>query len=256
MRADFAILLQEHIPTARLCTATQLLGAMRMRKEPEEIEALRVNAAQADAAMEAAWKAIRVGASELEVAHAVEESFAASGADRTNFAIIGAGPNSAFPHHETGSRTLQEGDAIVLDIGGSVESYNGDLTRMAYVGSPTDEYRRVHAIVEAAVQAAIAAAKPGVRAGAVDDAARGVIAEAGYGQYFSHRVGHGIGLEGHEPPYMTAGNDLPLEKGMTFSIEPGIYLPDKFGVRLEEIVAVTDDGVEAFSRLPRDLYVH
>ncbi|HZS94654.1 MAG TPA: Xaa-Pro peptidase family protein [Chloroflexota bacterium] len=254
MRADFAILLQQTVPGARLDVSTPLLSAMRMRKEPEEIDLLRANAAQADAAMGAAWSAIRPGVTELDVARAVGEAFDAAGAQRHGLGIVGSGPNGAFPHHATSDRVIQPGDAIVIDIGASSDKYNSDITRMAYVGEPTDEYLKVHETVDAAVRAAIAAAKPGVRAGAVDDAARQVITDAGYGEYFTHRVGHGIGLQGHEPPYMTASNDLPLEKGMTFSIEPGIYLPGKFGVRLEEIVVVTDDGVEVLSRLPREVH--
>src|SRR5579875_2403909 len=220
MRVDFALLLQESIPGS-LEIATPLLSATRMRKDAEEIDVLRANAAQADAAMRAAWQAIEAGVTELDVARAVQAAFTAAGAKTPEFAVIGSGPNGAFPHHTAGDRVIQSGDAVVIDIGAGFDNYHSDITRMAFVGTPPDEYQRVHDTVEAAVQAALATVRPGVRAGAVDDAAREVITDAGYGPYFTHRVGHGIGVEGHEPPYMTASNDLILETGMTFSIEPG-----------------------------------
>jgi Xaa-Pro aminopeptidase len=254
MRTDFSLLLLDHLDGATPVLTTDLLGRMRMRKEPAEIERIQLNAELADRAMRAAYAAVRPGASELQVAQAVAEAFDAAGADRVNFAIVGGGPNGAFPHHHTGPRTLNVGDAVVIDIGASKDSYNSDITRMASVGDPGDDYRKVHAIVEAAVQAALAVIRPGVRARDVDDAARSIITEAGYGEYFVHRTGHGFGLTGHEPPYITATNDLILEEGMTFSVEPGVYLPGRFGIRLEEIVAVTDRGARVFSKLSRDLH--
>jgi Xaa-Pro aminopeptidase len=254
MRAAFALLLEEQISTARLGIATELIGTMRMRKDAEEVAALRSNAAMADRAMEAAFGALAVGVAEQDVARVVESAFREAGADRMGFAIVGSGPNSAFPHHTSGSRALRAGEPVVIDIGGAALAYNSDLTRMACVGTPTAEYTQVHGIVEAAVVAALSVAKPGTPAHKVDDAARGVIARAGYGQYFTHRTGHGLGLDIHEPPYITATNTLVLDQGMCFSIEPGIYLPGKFGVRLEEIVVVTASGVEILSRLPRAVF--
>jgi len=251
MRAGFALLLQEQIPTARLSTATDLLGPLRMRKDTEEIDALRTNAEMADRAMEAAFAAMAVGVTEREVASVVESAFREAGADRMGFAIIGAGGNGAFPHHTSGSHALQAGEAVVLDIGGVALGFNSDLTRMAFMGTPSSEYQRIHGIVEDAVAAALEVARPGTPAHALDDAARGVITRAGYGPQFAHRTGHGLGLEIHEPPYITATNPLVLEEGMCFSIEPGIYLAGQFGVRLEEIVIVTATGVEILSHLPR-----
>jgi len=254
MRSDFALLLQEQMATTKLGTATNILGQMRMRKDVEEIGALQANAAQADVAMKAGWVTLKEGMAELDIAREVEGAFSEQGAERTNFAIIGAGPNSAFPHHSSGKQRMQQGDAVVMDIGALAFTYNSDLTRMAYLGDFSDEYAKVHEIVEVAVTRACSVAKPGVPAGRVDDAARDVITEAGYGDFFTHRTGHGIGLEVHEPPYITATNEIPLEQGMTFSIEPGIYIPGKFGVRLEEIVVVTDSGVQVLSSLSRDVY--
>ena len=166
-----------------------------------------------------------------------------------------AGRNGAFPHHATGSTVLKSGEAVVMDIGGTKSGMSSDMTRMAVIGTPPEGYAEVHAVVEAAVQAALAAAKPGVKAHVVDDAARGVIARAGYGDYFLHRTGHGLGVEVHEPPYLTSVSQTVLEEGAVFSIEPGIYLPDRFGIRLEDIVYLTADGPEILSSLPRDVTV-
>jgi Xaa-Pro aminopeptidase len=202
----------------------------------------------------AAFAACRPGATELEVADAVAAAFRRAGAEEALFAIVGGGPNGAFPHHHTGSRRLEEGDAVVIDIGGRSEGYVSDITRMAYLGEPSERYREVHAVVEAAVQAGLAAARPGATCHEVDAAARGVIADAGYGEYFVHRTGHGLGLSVHEPPWIMRGDETELRVGMVHSIEPGIYLPGELGIRLEEIVHVTEDGCRRFSRLPRDVH--
>src|SRR5690606_34008821 len=160
-----------------------------------------------------------------------------------------------FPHHSASERVIEEGDAVVIDIGGRKAGFPSDITRMAVVGLPPEGYGEIHTIVEKAVQAALKAARPGVRACDVDAAARKVITDAGYGEYFVHRTGHGMGIDGHEPPYITATSETVLEEGMVFSIEPGIYLPGRFGIRLEEIVILRADGPEILSSLPRDLYV-
>ncbi len=179
-------------------------------------------------------------------------SFASEGAS-TLFAIIGTGGNGAYPHHATGDTVIREGDAIVIDIGARKGDFSSDITRMAILGEPPEDYAKVHAVVEAAVQAGLAAARPGVAASAVDQAARGVITAAGYGEYFLHRTGHGMGLEGHEQPFLTETSETILAPGMVFSIEPGIYLNGRFGVRLEEIVVLREDGPEILSELPREV---
>jgi Xaa-Pro aminopeptidase len=170
------------------------------------------------------------------------------------FTIVAAGPNGAFPHHHSTRRTLEAGDAVVIDIGGRLDGYASDLTRMAFVGEPSARYREVHAAVDAAVQSALAAARPGSTGGEIDRAARRVIEGAGFGEYFVHRTGHGLGLSTHEPPWIMSGAQEPLRQGTTFSIEPGIYLPGEFGVRLEEIVHLTENGCERFSELSRDVH--
>ncbi len=254
MRADFALLVLDNLPGAGHAFTAETLGALRMVKDAREYEALKMNAALADKAMLAAFEALQPGKSEREIAEIVRAKFSALGA-APSFWIVGGGPNGAFPHHKTGERRLQAGDAVVIDIGGRKAGYPSDITRMAVVGHAPEGYEEVHGVVERAVQAALAAARPGVEAREVDAAARNVIAEAGYGEFFVHRTGHGIGIDGHEPPYITASSRTVLEEGMTFSIEPGIYLPGRFGIRLEEIVILRADGPEVLSQLPRKVHV-
>lgn len=254
MRADFAALVQDALPQARRQFASATVGALRMRKDADEYAALKKVALVGDAAMRTAWAAMRPGMTEREVAGIVRDSFKDHGAVPM-FSIVGAGANGAFPHHQTGETVLKKGDAVVMDIGGGLGGYPSDMTRMAVLGDPPEGYMAVHRVVEAAVQAAVAAARPGVRAHVVDDAARSVIADAGYGEYFTHRTGHGLGVEIHEPPYITATSQVMLEEGMVFSIEPGIYLPGRFGIRLEDIVILRAEGAEILSELPRDLHV-
>lgn len=254
MRADFALLLLDALPGASHSFTERTLGALRMRKDAVEYEKLKMNAGIADRAMQKAFASIRPGMSEIELAAAIKERFAEEGATPA-FWIVGAGGNGAFPHHQTGGRKLQEGDAVVIDIGGRKDGFPSDITRMAVVGGPPEGYGQMHTIVEKAVQAALKAARPGVKAKEVDAAARNVIADAGYGEYFVHRTGHGMGIDGHEPPYITATSETVLEEGMVFSIEPGIYLPGRFGIRLEEIVILREDGPEILSKLPRDVHV-
>ncbi len=254
MRADFAFLVADALPGQARAFTGDTLGLLRSIKDEDEYRRLKASALLDDAAMRAAWAAIRPGMTETELADVVRNHFTANGA-RPLFWIVGASENGAHPHHATGDRVLKTGDAVVIDIGGRLDGYPSDITRMAIVGEAPDGYAEVHAVVERAVQAALAAAKPGVTAKEVDKAARDVIADAGYGDYFVHRTGHGLGIDGHEPPYITATSEAVLEEGMVFSIEPGIYLPGRFGIRLEDIVILRADGPEILSELPRDAYV-
>src|SRR4051794_40972107 len=254
MRADHLMLLQETLPEARTLTATLVVGPLREVKDAGELGALQRSSDAADRAMQAAFGALAPGVTELAVADAVARAFAAAGST-PEFAIVGGGPNGAYPHHSTGSRPLEAGDAVVIDIGGRLDGYVSDITRMAFIGEPTERYREIHAIVEAAVVAGMAAARPGATCAEVDAAARGVIADAGYGEYFVHRTGHGLGLSVHEPPWIMRGYDVELRPGVVHSVEPGIYLPGELGVRLEEIVHVTETGCERFSSLSRDVHV-
>lgn len=254
MRADFAFLVLDALPSdTRRDFTGSTLGALRLIKDEAEFELLKMNAAIADRAMQRAFDCIRPGMSEKQLAAEICEHFTSEDA-APSFWIVGSGGNSAFPHHSSGERLIEHGDAIVIDIGAVRQGYPSDITRMAVVGEEPFGYAEIHSIVEEAVQAAMAAARPGAMARDVDAAARKVISAAGYGEYFTHRTGHGMGVEGHEPPYLTATSDTILQTGMVFSIEPGIYLPGRFGVRLEEIVYLTADGPEILSTLERTLF--
>lgn len=252
MRADHAALVQEHLPRAKRQFLETTVGALRMRKDDTEYAVLKRNAHAADVAMQAAWDLMRPGLRETEVAAIVRDSFKSQGV-KPLFTIVGTGGNGAFPHHHTGDTVLKPGDAVVMDIGGGRDGYSSDITRMAVIETPPEGYAEVHAIVDAAVEAALAAARPGAKAHVVDDAARRVIGQAGYNDYFVHRTGHGMGVEVHEPPYVTATSQTVLEEGTVFSIEPGIYLPGRFGLRLEEIVILRAGGPEILSDLSRDV---
>jgi Xaa-Pro aminopeptidase len=255
MRADSVLALTGAYPDARLTLGSEVLAPLRMRKSADEIEALRRSSRHADKAMRAAWAACRVGVSESEIAEAAAAAFRRSGSEEVLFASVASGPNGAFPHHRVSDRTIRPGDAVFFDLGGRLDGYASDITRMAYVGVPAPRYREVHRTVDAAVAAALAAIRPGVPLKEVDLAARGVIERAGFGAYFTHRTGHGLGLSGHEPPSVTHLNPLPIDEGFVFSVEPGIYLPGEFGVRLEEIVYVDQDGAHVLSELPRDVHL-
>jgi Xaa-Pro aminopeptidase len=252
LRADHLLLLQDLLPDARFTLASSLLAPLRMRKDPDEVEALRRSAAAADAGVLAAIRACRPGVSEREVAEAAGEAMRRAGAEEVLFTLVASGPNSAFPHHRSSDRALQPGEPVLLDLGGRMGGYCSDITRMAFLGPPPENCREVQRIVEEAVQAALETIRPGVPAAEVDRAARRVITEVGYGDRFVHRTGHGLGLSPHEPPSVTEANPMPLEEGMVFTVEPGIYLPGAFGVRLEEAVVVRPHGPEILSRLPRE----
>lgn len=252
MRADFALLLLDALPRAKRRFTGDTVTWMRARKDEAEFRALKESQRLNDRAMQAGIAALRPGVSEAEIAATIGEIYREAGAT-PQFRHVCFGANSAFPHHHTSETRLKENDCALLDIGGRLGGYPSDMTRVAHLGTPGDAFVAVHAIVEAAVAAALEAVRPGVRACEIDAAARGTIERAGYGEYFIHRTGHGLGLDVHEPPYLTATSQTVLEEGMVFSIEPGIYLPGRFGVRLEEIVILRADGPEILSELPRTI---
>jgi len=255
MRADFLLPLMGATQPGATIPVEALIAPLRARKSAEEIEGLARAAAQADRAMAAAVDACRPGVSEAEVAWVAEEAFRLDGAEEVCFTLVASGPNGAYPHHHSGERLLGEGDAIVLDIGASLDGYKSDITRMVFLGEPPAEFLEAYdAVLEANTQGR-AAVKPGVTAQEVDQAARSALEARGYGEYFIHRTGHGLGLETHEPPYIMAGNQQPLETGMTFSVEPGVYFPDQFGIRIEDIVAVTESGVRTLTGFDHQLVV-
>jgi Xaa-Pro aminopeptidase len=251
--AVFLLGLQAALPGASFSSATPLTRELRMRKEAEEIHWLRHAGAATDRVVARLGEVRFAGRPEREVAGDIAAMTVAEGHDLSTFTILASGPNSASPHHETGDRVLVEGDAIVLDFGGRAHGYHSDTTRTLHVGPPGERFADAFAVLEEAQAAGRAAVQPGIPAQEIDRATRAVIDAAGYGEYFIHRTGHGIGLEGHEHPYIVEGNDLPVETGMTFSIEPGIYIPGEFGMRIEDIVAVGADGVDELNRSNRKL---
>jgi Xaa-Pro aminopeptidase len=229
---------------ADLLPGDRIMAPVRAVKSPAEVEALRHASSAADAVFEDLSSTTFAGARELEVVDRIRELLASHGNDATGSGLAAFGENSAAPHHHPSGRVARDGDAVIVDYGGTVRQYRADITRMFHVGEPTGEFQQVYEIVDAANQAAFEAAAPGVPAEAIDAAARMVIEEAGFGDRFLHRTGHGIGLDVHEPPYLVRGNTDPLAAGMAFTIEPGIYLEDRFGVRIEDVVVVTEDGAE------------
>jgi Xaa-Pro aminopeptidase len=252
--------LQQALPGRRFEPAGRVMRDLRQVKDADEIELLRLAAHAADRAMEAVANGRLVGRSEADVSREIRQRLIDEGHDLADFAIVGSGPNSASPHHDASERVIVAGDAIVLDIGGTRAGYASDTTRTVWVTGdarvePDPEFVRLHEIVHEAHEKATAAVKPGVTAESIDAVARKIIGEAGYGEYFTHRVGHGIGLEVHEDPYMVSGNATPLEPGMAFSVEPGIYLPGRFGVRLENIVICGSDGPDVLNRTSLQLRV-
>lgn len=235
-----------------LVASGEALPLLRAVKDPEELAALRAAGAGADAAFADIATVRFAGREERAIARDLARFLLDHGHASVDFTIVGSGPNSASPHHEPSERVIREGDAVVLDFGGVAEGYCSDITRTVFVGEPTARMREVYDVVRAAQQAAFEAVRPGVAAQEVDRAARAVIVEAGYGDRFIHRTGHGIGREVHEPPYIIEGNATPLAEGMTFSDEPGIYLDGDFGVRIEDQVAVTAAGAERLNEATRE----
>ena len=242
-------------PAATIGLASDVVSEIRMRKDDAELDALRRAAQAADDALDAVRDlgSDAIGLTEAELATEIESFLTAVGGEGVSFdTIVGAGPNGAMPHHTHGDRVIEAGDPVVLDFGTRVDGYPSDQTRtLVFGGDPHERVCEVHDVVRRAQAAAVNAVEPGVTAAAVDDAARSVIEAAGYGDAFIHRTGHGVGLDVHEPPYIAADNDTELRPGMVFSIEPGVYLDDEFGVRIEDLVVVTDDGFERLNHTSR-----
>jgi Xaa-Pro aminopeptidase len=253
MWALMVLRLREALPGTEQVLASAALRDLRMRKSPAEVAALREAGAAIDRVHEQVPGWLRAGRTEREVGARIAEAILAEGHVQVDFVIVGSGPNAASPHHEVSDRVLQPGDAVVVDIGGMMPSgYRSDCTRTYAIGTPPAEFRDYYQVLRDAQQAAFDRVKPGVPAEAVDAAARQPITAAGYGDAFIHRTGHGIGLESHEEPYIVAGNSEPLEPGMAFSIEPGIY-PGPNGARIEDIVVCTEGGAERLNNVTRDL---
>jgi Xaa-Pro aminopeptidase len=261
LRAAFVLGLQRVLPGARFSLASAVLRELRMRKDADEVDLLRAAARAADRVVEAMAAGPLVGRAEADVAREVRERLVAEGHETAEFAIVASGPNSASPHHEPGERVIRAGEPIVLDIGGTLGGYGSDVTRTLWVtggdpeNGPDAAFLHLYGILGGAQGEATAAVRPGVPCERVDAVARGTIDAAGFGPNFFHRTGHGIGLEGHEDPYIVAGNGELLAPGMAFSVEPGIYLEGRFGARIEDIVVCGESGPIVLNEVSRDLLV-
>jgi Xaa-Pro aminopeptidase len=234
--------LQRVLPKSSYRSLTESLPMMRAVKDSNELMRLAAAGEAADSTYGEIVQRRFAGRRETEVAADLAGLLREFGHEQVDFTVVGSGPNGANPHHEAGDRVIEPGDAVVLDFGGLRFGYGSDTTRTVCVGEPTAEIREVHEVVRLAQQAGVDAVRPGVTCQEIDRAARKIITDAGYGERFIHRTGHGIGVTTHEPPYMVEGEEQPLVPGMCFSVEPGIYLAGRFGVRIEDIVTVTEDG--------------
>ncbi|MGV9213535.1 M24 family metallopeptidase [Micromonospora sp. RB23] len=255
MWAEQVLALRAALPHAAQRLAGEVLRELRIRKSPAEVAALAQAGAAIDEVHLRMGEWLRPGRTEVEVATDIAAAIRAAGHVSVDFVIVAAGPNGASPHHGTSDRPIGVGEPVVVDIGGTMPSgYRSDCTRTYVAGGPAPaEFGDYYAVLHAAQRAAVAAVRPGITAAAADAAARAPITAAGYGDAFLHRTGHGIGLDGHEEPYLVAGNDRPLEAGMAFSIEPGIYLAGRHGARIEDIVVCTTDGVQRLNTTPTEL---
>ncbi len=255
--AEHALGVHRALPGSALELATSVLDRLRMVKTPAEVEELAAAGAAIDRVHARMGEWLQVGRTETEVGADIAAAILAEGHVGVDFTIVGSGPNGASPHHELSDRVVQAGDLVVVDIGGETATgYRSDCTRTYAVGAEPDAgVAEWYAVLQDAQEAAVAAVRPGVTAEQVDAAARDRISAAGWGEHFIHRTGHGIGLDTHEAPYIVAGNDLPLEPGMAFSVEPGIYLAGQVGARIEDVVVCTDEGVRVLNRGPRQLVV-
>jgi Xaa-Pro aminopeptidase len=253
--ARFLVDLQRALPGTAFRKASDVTAPLRMVKDPSEVDALRAAARAVDGIVGEMRARPFGGRTEADVHRELVQCMLDAGHERANFAIVGSGPNGASPHHEPGARVIEPGDVVVCDFGGSMHHYCSDITRLFVVGEPSPEVRDTYSVLVEAQEQAVRAARVGTPCEEVDATARGMIADAGFGDRFIHRTGHGIGVETHEEPYIVAGNTAPLEPGNAFSVEPGIYLPGRFGLRLEDIVVATPDGPERLNQAPRDLAV-
>ena len=256
MWAEKLLAFRDALPGAEQVLAGDVLRELRMRKSPAETDALRRAGAAIDRVHRRMGEWLRPGRTEQQIGRDIADAILEAGHATVDFVIVGSGPNSASPHHEVSDRVVLAGDAVVVDIGGTTpEGYCSDSTRTYTVGEPPEEFRELYEVLERAQAAQTDAVRPGVTAEELDAVGRDIITAAGFGPSFIHRTGHGIGMSTHEEPYIVAGSGLPLEPGMAFSIEPGIYLADRFGARIEDIVTVTEEGGERLNVTHRELTV-
>lgn len=246
-------LLRDVAPGLTLTNVSDSILGMRVVKDADELNLIRRASAAVEKGIVAAKDFVRPDVTETETMFEVERNIIRAGAEETAFCVVQSGANSAMPHAEATSKTIEQGDAVVVDAGAAVEGYHADITRTFFLGEPTDRQRKIYRLVLTAQTRAVECIQEGIPAQEVDRAARRVIDEGGFGEYFIHRTGHGLGLEVHEPPYIRNGNSEHLRPGMVFTVEPGIYLPGKFGVRIEDNIAVKEAGYANLTRLPKNL---
>ena len=247
--------LEPHIADKPSQLASNLVMDLRLIKRPEEIEGIRKTSEIIENTLSHANEIFVAGRTEKKVESKLKSILLEMGMDTLDYVLVQTWPNSASPHHLPGLELVKKGEPVLVDFGVSHAGYYSDITRQFSVGEPSDEYNKIFAIVREAQARAVDVVKPGIPISEVDKAARETIEKAGFGKYFIHRTGHGIGLEVHEPPSVWGGNSLPLQPGMVFTIEPGIYLPGKFGVRIEDTIAVTEHGADRLTSSDRDLIV-
>ncbi len=256
MWAMSSLRFRDALPGAEQVLAGSVLRELRMRKSPGEVAALREAGEAIDSVHRQVPGFLRAGRTEREVARDIAEAILAAGHDTVDFVIVASGPNGASPHHEVSDRVIQPGEPVVVDIGAQLHNgYCSASTRTSSVGAPPADFAASYEVLRRAQAAACDAVRPGVPCESIDAAAREIIAEAGYGEYFIHRTGHGIGIETHEEPYIVAGNGEPMEAGFAFSVEPGIYLPGRHGARIEDIVVCTESGGERLNTTTRELVI-
>lgn len=253
--ARFVLELQAASPAVVWSDATELMAELRMRKDSLELQRLRAVGAAADTVMISLAETPFAGRTERDLASEIDHRLRRAGHETVEFVIVASGPNAASPHHEPSDRQMVPGDLVVCDFGGSMHGYQSDTTRTFSIGEPAAEVADAYQALRRAQQLAFESVAPGVTCESVDAVARSHLSDRGWSDYFIHRVGHGIGLDVHEEPYLVAGNSTEIEPGMTFSIEPGVYVPNTFGMRIEDIVAVTEQGTERLNNSPHDLVV-
>ena len=256
MWAEKVLRLRDAMPGTDLSLAGPVISSLRMRKDDDEIASLLDAGAAIDAVHAQVADMLQPGRTERQVGAQIADAILGTGHVRVDFVIVGSGPNGASPHHEVSDRVIETGDIVVVDIGGTMpDGYCSDCTRTYAVGSPPPDFVREYAVLQGAQAAAVSSVRAGVTCESIDAAARDVLTEAGLGDLFIHRTGHGIGLETHEDPYIVAGNDLVLAAGMAFSVERGFYVEGRYGARIEDIVIATDDGVIVANNRSHDLVV-
>lgn len=254
LRSNFLLALQEKLPQVKFISGGKIISILRRIKSNEEKDLMMYIGSIHDRVLKKAISAIQIGVSELKIADLIVDTFKELGAKYPgSVPMVASGAYSSQPHHRAIDKIIAEGESVVLDFGGDWKHYRSDMTRTVFVGKPSKEYLKIYDIVRKAQETGVKSVKPGRTCEEIDQIVRKIIEDEGYGKYFTHRTGHGLGLEAHEEPYIVEGNKLVLEPGMTFSIEPGIYLPGKFGVRIEDCMIVTEKGAEPFTNLTHDL---